>query len=67
MDVEKIKLIIERDGEIIVKDLVVDVEGDDNAQIIDDKEDTKFIAFKDQLNKEHDNWEDYGSDIINRL
>ena len=68
-DVDKLefKLIIERDGEIIVKDLVVDVDSDDNAQIIDDKEDTKFIAFKDQLNKEHDNWEDYGSDIINRL
>ena len=68
-DVDKLefKLIIERDGEIIVKDLVVDVDSDDNAQIIDDKEDTKFIAFKDQLNKEHDNWEEYGSNIINRL
>ena len=68
-DVDKLefKLIIERDGEIIVKDLVVDVEGDDNAQILDDIEDTKFIAFKDQLNKEHDNWEEYGSNIINRL
>ena len=68
-DVDKLefKLIIERDGEIIVKDLAVDVGGDDNAQILDDKEDTKFIAFKDQLNKEHDNWEEYGSNIINRL
>ena len=68
-DVDKLefKLIIERDGEIIVKDLAVDVGGDDNAQILDDKEDTKFIAFKDQLNKEHDNWEEYGSSIINRL
>ena len=68
-DVDKLefKLIIERDGEIIVKDLVVDVEGDDNAQILDDIEDTKFIAFKDQLNKEHENWEEYGSNIINRL
>ena len=68
-DVDKLefKLIIERDGEIIVKDLAVDVGSDDNAQILDDKEDTKFIAFKDQLNKEHDNWEEYGSNIINRL
>ena len=68
-DVDKLefKLIIERDGEIIVKDLTVDVNSDDNAQILDDKEDTKFIAFKDQLNKEHDNWEEYGSNIINRL
>jgi VCBS repeat-containing protein len=68
-DVDKLefKLIIERDGEIIVKDLAVDVGSDDNAQSLDDKEDTKFIAFKDQLNKEHDNWEEYGSNIINRL
>jgi VCBS repeat-containing protein len=68
-DVDKLefKLIIERDGEIIVKDLAVDFGSDDNAQILDDKEDIKFIAFKDQLNKEHDNWEEYGSSIINRL
>jgi VCBS repeat-containing protein len=68
-DVNKLefKLIIELDGEIIVKDLAVDVGSDDNAQILDNKEDTKFIAFKDQLNKEHDNWEEYGSNIINRL
>jgi VCBS repeat-containing protein len=68
-DVNKLefKLIIERDGEIIVKDLAVDIGSDDNAQILDDIENTKFIAFKDQLNKEHDNWEDYGSNIINRL
>ena len=58
---------VERDGEIIVKDLAVDVGSGDNAQIQDDIEDTKFIAFKDQLNKEHDNWEEYGSNIINRL
>ena len=68
-DVDKLefKLIIERDGEIIVKDLAVDVGGDDNAQILDDIENAKFIAFKDQLNKEHENWEEYGSNIINRL
>jgi hypothetical protein len=68
-DVDKLefKLIIERDGEIIVKDLAVDVGSDDNAKIQDDIEDTKFIAFKDQLNKEHENWEEYGSNIINRL
>jgi hypothetical protein len=68
-DVDKLefKLIIERDGEVIVKDLVVDVGSDDNAQILNDKEDIKFIAFKDQLNKEHDSWEEYGSNLINRL
>jgi VCBS repeat-containing protein len=68
-DVDKLefKLIIEREGEIIVKDLTVDVGSDDNAQILDDKENAKFIAFKDQLNKEHENWEEYGSNIINRL
>ena len=61
------KLIIERDGEIIVKDLEVNVGEDDNAQYLEDIENTRFIAFKDQLNKEHDNWEEYGSNIINRL
>ena len=68
-DIDKLefKLIVESDGKIIVSDLEIDVRGDEVTQNLDDIENTRFIAFKDQLNKEHDNWEEYGSNIINRL
>ena len=68
-DIDKLefKLIVESDGKIIVSDLEIDVRGDEVAQNLQDIENTRFIAFKDQLNKEHDNWEEYGSNIINRL
>ena len=67
LDKLELKLIIERDGEVIVRDLEIEIDRDSISQNVEDLENTKFIAFKDQLNKEHDNWEEYGSNIINRL
>ena len=67
LDKLELKLIIERDGEVIVRDLEIEIDQDSISQNVEDLENTKFIAFKDQLNKEHDNWEEYGSNIINRL
>ena len=70
-DISKLdlKLIIERDGEIIVKDLSIEF-GDNTAQIDElnkEKTDNKFVSLKDQLDKEFTSWDDYGSNVINRL
>ena len=71
-DISKLdlKLIIERDGEIIVKDLSIEF-GDNNTAQIDElnneKTDNKFVSLKDQLDKEFTSWDDYGSNVINRL
>ena len=65
-----LKLIIERDGEIIVKDLSIEFGDDDTAQIDElnnEKIDNKFVSLKDQLDKEFTSWDDYGSNVINRL
>ena len=71
-DISKLdlKLIIERDGEIIVKDLSIEFGDDDTAQIDElnnEKIDNKFVSLKDQLDKEFTSWDDYGSNVINRL
>ena len=61
---------IERDGEIIVKDLSIEFGDDDTAQIDElnnEKIDNKFVSLKDQLDKEFTSWDDYGSNVINRL
>ena len=65
-----LKLIIEKDGEIIVKDLSIDFSDDSAAQIDElnsENESNKFVSLKDQLDKEFTNWDDYGSNVINRL
>jgi hypothetical protein len=71
-DISKLdlKLIIERDGEIIVKDLSIEFGDDDTARIDElnnEKIDNKFVSLKDQLDKEFTSWDDYGSNVINRL
>ena len=63
----ELKLIIERDGEIIVRDLEIDLGNTDTSEIIDPLEDNKFVAFNDQLEKEFNDWDDYGNNLINRL
>ena len=62
----EVKLIIENNGKISVKEFSINFNGNDNAKL-DDYEDFKFVSFKDQLNKEFDNYDDYGDGIINRL
>ena len=71
-DISKLdlKLIIEQDGEIIVKDLSIEFSDENTAQIeeTDSLEvDNKFVSLNDQLDKEFTNWDDYGSNVINRL
>ena len=63
----ELKLIIERDGEIIVRDLEIDLGNADTTEIIDPVEDNKFVAFNDQLEEEFNDWDDYGNNVINRL
>jgi len=62
----EVKLIVENKGKISVKELSINFNSNDNAKL-DDYEDLKFVSFKDQLNKEFDNYDDYGDGIINRL
>mgnify|MGYP001288931262 CR=1 FL=1 len=62
----EVKLIVENNGKISVKELSIKFNDNDNAKL-DDYEDLKFVSFKDQLNKEFDNYDDYGDGIINRL
>ena len=60
----------EQDGEIIVKDLSIEFSDENTAQIeeTDSLEvDNKFVSLNDQLDKEFTNWDDYGSNVINRL
>jgi hypothetical protein len=62
----EVKLIVENNGKISVKELSINFNDNDNAKL-DNYEDLKFVSFKDQLNKEFDNYDDYGDGIINRL
>ncbi len=72
-DISKLdlKLIIERDGEIIVKDLSIEFGDNNNTAQIDElnneKTDNKFVSLKEQLDEEFTSWDDYGSNVINRL
>ena len=63
----ELKLIIERDGEIIVRDLEIDFGTTDTSELTDPSENNKFVALNDQLEKEFTNWDDYGNNLINRL
>ena len=63
----ELKLIIEQDGKIIVKDLEVDLQEQNVSQNFDGGENNKFVTLSDQLDKEFNDWEDYGNDLINRL
>jgi len=63
----ELKLIIEKDGEITVKDLEIDLGNADISEIIDPVEKNKFVAFNDQLEREFNDWDDYGNNLINRL
>ena len=67
-DISKLdlKLIIDDEGKIIVRDLEIEF---DQENIVDDGDNdpNKFIGFKDQLDREFSNWDEYGSQIINRL
>ena len=67
IDQLELKLIIEKDGEIIVRDLQVDLQVQNTSQNIDTNENNKFVTLNDQLEKEFNDWEDYGNDLINRL
>ena len=62
-----LKLIIDNEGKIIVRDLEIEFNQDNIDDDSNEEDSNKFIGFKDQLNKEFANWEDYGSQIINRL
>tara|TARA_B100000963_G_scaffold220284_1_gene192006 strand:+ start:9 stop:2456 length:2448 start_codon:yes stop_codon:yes gene_type:complete len=59
-----LKLIIDDGNKIDVKDLEISFERDNT---IEDSNSDQFIGFKDQLDNEALNWDDYGSKIINRL
>ena len=63
----ELKLIIEQDGKIIVKDLEVDLQEQNVSQNFDGGENNRFVTLSDQLDKEFNDWEDYGNDLINRL
>ena len=63
----ELKLIIENDGKIIVRDLEIDLENPDISENIDTEEKNKFVAFNDQLEREFNDWDDYGNNLINRL
>ena len=63
----QLKLIIETDGEIIVRDLEIDLENIDTSKLIEPAENNKFVALEEQLEKEFTNWDDYGNNVINRL
>ena len=67
-DISKLdlKLIIDDEGKIIVRDLEIEFD-QENIVEDDDNDPNKFIGFKDQLDKEFSNWDEYGSQIINRL
>ena len=65
-----LKLIIEKDGDIIVKDLLIEFSGDNNEQTNNlnyDFNHNKFVSLNDQLDIEDTNWDDYGVNVINRL
>ncbi len=64
-----LKVIIENpDGELSVKDIKLDFINE-NAQetknIIENE--TKFVSLSSQLSKEYSDWDDYGSQLIDRL
>ncbi|MDA9724098.1 Ig-like domain-containing protein, partial [Candidatus Pelagibacter sp.] len=59
-----LKLIIDNGDAIVVKDLEISFERDNT---LEDSNTDQFIGFKDQLDNEALNWDDYGSKIINRL
>ena len=59
-----LKLIIDNGNTIVVRDLEISFERDST---IEDSNSDQFIGFKDQLDNEALNWDDYGSKIINRL
>ena len=67
-DISKLdlKLIIDDEGKIIVRDLEIEFD-QENIVEDDDNDPNKFIGFKDQLDREFSNWDEYGSQIINRL
>jgi len=64
----ELKLIIEKDGEITVKDLEIDFIKNDNNTLLD-IEDTEinFVSFNQQLIIESDNLDNYGEKLINNL
>ena len=59
-----LKLIIDDGSTISVKDLEVTFE---RENLVEEEITDQFIGFKDQLDNEASNWDDYGSKIINRL
>ena len=59
-----LKLIIDDGSTISVKDLEISFE---RENVEEDNNSNQFIGFKDQLDNEAINWDDYGSKIINRL
>ena len=63
----ELKLIIENDGKITVRDLEIDLENPDISENIDTEEKNKFVAFNDQIEREFNDWDDYGNNLINRL
>ena len=63
----ELKLIIENDGKITVRDLEIVLENPDISENIDTEEKNKFVAFNDQIEREFNDWDDYGNNLINRL
>ena len=64
-----LKVIIENtNGDISVKDIKVNFlnENANNVEKVLDK-DNKFVSLSSQLSKEYSNWDDYGSQLIDRL
>ena len=64
-----LKVIIENpDGELSVKDIklnFVDKNAQETKNITDNE--TKFVSLSSQLSKEYSDWDDYGSQLIDRL
>ena len=64
-----LKVIIENpDGELSVKDIklnFVDKNSQETKNISDNE--TKFVSLSSQLSKEYSDWDNYGSQLIDRL
>jgi hypothetical protein len=65
-----LKLLLERDGDIIVTDFSFEFGDDDTARIDELNNENfvhKFVSLKDQFDKEFTSWDDSGTNVINRL
>jgi hypothetical protein len=64
-----LKIIVEDpNGEIIVKDLTINFSKENLSNFQKNLDnDTRFVSLSSQLSKEYSNWDNYGSQLIDRL